>query len=97
MVALEKKAVVSADAAAWHRVEELVRQGRYATPSHSVREAVAEKLARLDEASLDLAVARYVETYTLFKTDLAALCGALTAEQVDAVDRAIGLALGLTL
>ncbi|MCC7534623.1 MAG: hypothetical protein IT379_00335 [Deltaproteobacteria bacterium] len=61
MVTRKTKAVVSADADDWQRVESLVGQGRYLSASQFVREAVAEKLARLDAATLDAAVQRYVE------------------------------------
>ncbi len=54
-----RKAVISADPEALAEVEALVEQGRYATVSEFVREAIAESLLRGREARLAEQVARY--------------------------------------
>ena len=54
-----QKAVVSADGPAMAEVERLVRDGRYASVSEFVRQAIAEKLARLKRDRLEEQVARY--------------------------------------
>jgi Arc/MetJ-type ribon-helix-helix transcriptional regulator len=57
-----RKAVVSADGAAMAEVERLVREGKYASVSEFVREAVSEKLSRLRRTRLEEQVARYCTT-----------------------------------
>lgn len=54
-----KKAVISADPAALADVEALVREGKYATVSEFVREAMADRLTRIREARIAEQVARY--------------------------------------
>jgi Arc/MetJ-type ribon-helix-helix transcriptional regulator len=54
-----KKAVVSAEPAVLAEVEELVRRGSYATVSAFVREAMADKLARVRSLELREQVAKY--------------------------------------
>lgn len=53
--------MVSADPAHLGQVESLVQRGRYRTVSEFVREAMAEKLARLAEEQLAEEVARYCD------------------------------------
>jgi Arc/MetJ-type ribon-helix-helix transcriptional regulator len=54
-----KKAVISADPEALADIETLVRQGKYATVSEFIREAIAENLSRVRQARLAEQVARY--------------------------------------
>lgn len=55
----KKRTVINADARQIERVGSLVTQGRYRTVSDFVREAVDEKLARIEDARLEDEVARY--------------------------------------
>lgn len=55
----KKRTVVNAEPRQIERAMALVRQGRYRTLSDFVREAVDEKLARIDDALLEDEVARY--------------------------------------
>jgi Arc/MetJ-type ribon-helix-helix transcriptional regulator len=56
---VRKKAVVSAEPAVLAEVEALVRRGAYATVSAFVREAMADKLARVRSLELREQVAKY--------------------------------------
>ncbi|MDB4983000.1 MAG: hypothetical protein JWM82_3752 [Myxococcales bacterium] len=55
------KAVISADPQALADIEALVQQGRYATVSAFVREAISESLIRVGQARLAEQVARYCD------------------------------------
>jgi Arc/MetJ-type ribon-helix-helix transcriptional regulator len=55
------KAVISADPQALADIEALVQQGRYATVSAFVREAISENLIRVGQARLAEQVARYCD------------------------------------
>ncbi len=55
----KRRTVVNADAEQIERAMALVRRGRYRTLSDLIREAVDEKLARLDDALLEDEVVRY--------------------------------------
>ncbi len=57
--ATKQKTVISGDKSQMERVRRLVDAGRYPSVSDFVREALAEKLERLDEASVAEAVERY--------------------------------------
>jgi len=59
-VATKQKAVISAERDHLRQIRRLVSTGAYATVSEFVREAVAEKLARLRNAQLRDQVSRYV-------------------------------------
>lgn len=59
MGATKQKAVISAEKVQLERVRRFVAAGRYRTISDFVREAVEEKLERLDEAGVAEAVKRY--------------------------------------
>ena len=61
MPATKRKAVISAERAHLDAVEALVQEGRYRTVSHFVRDAVAEKLERLERERLTEQVSRYCE------------------------------------
>ena len=54
--------MISADPEALAQVESLVQEGRYATVSEFVREAIAENLNRVRQARLAEQVARYCES-----------------------------------
>jgi Arc/MetJ-type ribon-helix-helix transcriptional regulator len=56
---VRKKAVVSTEPAVLAEVEALVRRGAYATVSAFVREAMADKLARVRSLELREQVAKY--------------------------------------
>lgn len=64
MSVTKRKAVISADRAHLDAVEVLVRQGRYRTVSHFVRDAVAEKLERIQRERLAEQVSRYCDAGT---------------------------------
>lgn len=55
----KRRTVVNAEPHQIERAMLLVKQGRYRTLSDFVREAVDEKLARIDDALLEDEVARY--------------------------------------
>ena len=55
----KRRTVINADARQIAKVGRLVEQGRYRTVSDFVREAVDEKLVRLEDALLADEVARY--------------------------------------
>ncbi|MCC6765969.1 MAG: hypothetical protein IT293_15025 [Deltaproteobacteria bacterium] len=55
----KRRTVVNAEPRQIERAMRLVKQGRYRTLSEFVREAVDEKLARIDDALLEDEVARY--------------------------------------
>jgi Arc/MetJ-type ribon-helix-helix transcriptional regulator len=55
----KRRTVVNAEPRQIERAMVLVKQGRYRTLSDFVREAVDEKLARIDDALLEDEVARY--------------------------------------
>jgi Arc/MetJ-type ribon-helix-helix transcriptional regulator len=57
-----KKAVISADPEALALVEALVVEGRYATVSEFVREAIAQNLNRVRQSQLAEQVERYCES-----------------------------------
>jgi len=57
-----RKAVISADQEALADVEALVEEGRYATVSEFMREAIAWNLTRIRQARLAEQVARYCES-----------------------------------
>lgn len=57
-----KKAVISADPEALALVEALVVEGRYATVSEFVREAIAQNLNRVRQSRLAEQVERYCES-----------------------------------
>lgn len=59
MATTKRKAVINADAAQIERVKPLIDAGRYRTLSEFVREAMAEKLQRLESDQLAAAVDRY--------------------------------------
>jgi Arc/MetJ-type ribon-helix-helix transcriptional regulator len=67
-----KKAVINADASAMGEVERLVAEGKYGSVSEFIREAVAEKLARLRRTRLEEQVARYALAATDDDEDLIA-------------------------
>jgi Arc/MetJ-type ribon-helix-helix transcriptional regulator len=56
-----KKAVISADPEALALIEALVVEGRYATVSEFVREAIAQNLDRVRQSRLAEQVERYCE------------------------------------
>ena len=56
---VRKKAVISAEPAALAEVEALVRRGAYPTVSAFMREAIADKLARVRNLELREQVAEY--------------------------------------
>lgn len=55
----KRKAVVNAEENQLQRIESLIEEGRYRTVSEFVREAVGEKLLRLDQDRIAEAVERY--------------------------------------
>ena len=55
----KQKAVINAERAQLERVQGFIRRGRYRTVSEFVREAVDEKLARLEADRVAEAVERY--------------------------------------
>lgn len=55
----KRRTVINAEPRQVERAMLLVKQGRYRTLSDFVREAVDEKLARIDDALLEDEVARY--------------------------------------
>lgn len=57
----KRRTVINADARQIEKVGRLVEQGRYRTVSDFVREAVDEKLVRIEDALLEDEVARYCE------------------------------------
>ncbi len=57
----KRRTVINADARQIERVGKLIAQGRYRTMSDFVREAVDEKLARVEDALLVDEVARYCD------------------------------------
>lgn len=59
MKAVKRKTVINAETAQIERVEELVAAGRYRTVSEFVREAVHEKLQRIEQDRIAEAVERY--------------------------------------
>jgi Arc/MetJ-type ribon-helix-helix transcriptional regulator len=59
MTATKQKAVISAEKSQLERVRRLVDGGRYRTVSDFVREALEEKLERLDQMQVAEAVERY--------------------------------------
>ena len=59
MASTKRKAVINAESSHLDRVERLVEQGRYETLSEFMREAVAEKLERLERDRVAEAVERY--------------------------------------
>jgi Arc/MetJ-type ribon-helix-helix transcriptional regulator len=59
-MATKQKAVISAERDHLREIRRLVTRGAYATVSEFVREAVAEKLARLRDGQLRDQVSRYV-------------------------------------
>jgi Arc/MetJ-type ribon-helix-helix transcriptional regulator len=58
-MATKRRTVINAEPGQIARAQALVAQGRYRTLSDFVREAVDEKLARVEEALLADEVARY--------------------------------------
>ena len=54
-----QKAVINADKSQLHQVKRLIESGRYETLSEFMREAVAEKLERLEQDHVAEAVGRY--------------------------------------
>lgn len=58
----KRRTVINADARQVERVERLVAEGRYRTMSDFVREAVDEKLGRIEDALLADEVARYCDS-----------------------------------
>jgi Arc/MetJ-type ribon-helix-helix transcriptional regulator len=69
VAATKRKTVISADREHLGAVEALVREGRYPTVSHFVRDAVSEKLARLREERLAEQVSRYCDAGTSGEDD----------------------------
>jgi Arc/MetJ-type ribon-helix-helix transcriptional regulator len=59
-VATKQKTVISAEPEHLRAIEDLIADGRYRTVSEFVREAVREKLFRLQRERLAKQVARYV-------------------------------------
>ena len=59
MGSTKQKAVINAETSHLDRVQRLVDEGRYRTLSEFMREAVAEKLDRLERDRVAEAVARY--------------------------------------
>ena len=59
MGSTKRKAVINAEASHLERVQRLVEQGRYETLSEFMREAVAEKLERIECDRVAEAVERY--------------------------------------
>ena len=59
MKATKQKAVINAEKSQLDRVQRLIDSGRYRTVSEFVREAVEEKLDRLDQLQVAEAVERY--------------------------------------
>ena len=57
----KRRTVINADASQIAKVARLVEEGRYRTVSDFVREAVDEKLVRIEDALLEDEVARYCE------------------------------------
>ncbi|MGH7857003.1 MAG: ribbon-helix-helix domain-containing protein, partial [Candidatus Binatia bacterium] len=55
----KRKAVINAEKSQLEQVQRLVADGRYRTVSEFVREAVAEKLERIEQDEVSEAVARY--------------------------------------
>ena len=60
MGATKRKAVVNAEQAQLEQVQRLIDSGRYRTVSEFVREAVNEKLERIEQDRIAEAVERYV-------------------------------------
>lgn len=60
-MAPKRRTVINADARQIEKVGKLIAQGRYRTMSDFVREAVDEKLARVEDALLEDEVARYCD------------------------------------
>jgi Arc/MetJ-type ribon-helix-helix transcriptional regulator len=59
MASTRRKAVVNAEGGDLERVEQLVAEGAYPSVSAFVREAMAEKLARIGDARLREQVSQY--------------------------------------
>lgn len=59
MRATKQKAVINAEKSQLDRVQLLIASGRYRTVSEFVREAVEEKLERIDQERVAEAVERY--------------------------------------
>lgn len=57
----KRKAVFTAEPEQLERIQEIVRQGRYRTASAFLREAIDEKLVRLDRDLLAEQVERYCQ------------------------------------
>lgn len=55
----KRKAVINAEASQLERVQPLIEAGRYRTLSEFVREAMEEKLQRVEEEQIAEAVERY--------------------------------------
>ena len=55
----KRKAVVNAEEAQLDRIRQLIDEGRYRTVSHFVREAIDEKLERIEQCRVAEAVERY--------------------------------------
>ncbi len=60
MKTVKRKAVINAEKSQLDRVQALIESGRYRTVSEFVREAVDEKLERIEQARIAVAVERYV-------------------------------------
>ena len=60
MSTAKRKAVINAEQSQLERVQRLIDSGRYRTVSQFVREAVDEKLARIEQDRIAEAVERYV-------------------------------------
>ncbi len=61
MATKKRKAVVNAEEAQLERIQRLIDEGRYRTISEFVREALDEKLGRIEEGRVAEAVERYCE------------------------------------
>lgn len=59
MASPKRKAVINAEASQLDRIQRLIGSGRYRTVSEFVREAVEEKLERIEQDRIAEAVERY--------------------------------------
>ena len=59
MSAIKQKAVINAERSQLERVQRLIAGGRYRSVSEFVREALAEKLERIEQGRVAEAVERY--------------------------------------
>jgi Arc/MetJ-type ribon-helix-helix transcriptional regulator len=98
--AAKQKAVINAERSQLDRVRRLIDSGRYRTLSEFAREALDEKLERIEQGRVAEAVERYcaaghaVKSH-LDESHLDELAGTLRAEHMERIDRALATAVAL--